>query len=308
MLIIIFLITLGLFTLASGSEISTNIISGKSYIAICDGVDRTWYQANEYCNNHYNATLATIITPTDAQSALDTISASNKPDSRFWIALNDIKNEGDWVYANGFDCQGNCDALDIWVDNEPNNAGGAENCGIIIDGSRNINNMINDIPCNYSVAGIGKDTINILCNTPYEIITKVKLNWNKANEYCNNNFGTELATIYNDENAYSILQLINASNYISIGITHFFIGLTDKNNESTFVYINGYNGEPYPYWRNGEPNNYENNEDCVEIIGFSDIFDMFNDISCNREEAFICNPPIYNNNPTKCYGKINESH
>jgi cysteine-rich repeat protein len=65
--------------------------------------------------------------------------------------------------------------------------------------------------------------------------------------------------------------------------TQFAIGLNDVSVEGTYQW---YSGEMFSYsnWSSGEPNNFNGNEDCVEILTSG----QWNDMDCTSTRAYIC--------------------
>eukprot|EP01084_Bolivina_argentea_P286275 491070_1 len=140
-------------------------LTKRSYIAVNDVTERNWTVANQYCLDTFGTTLATIENAEDAQIALAATDESKSAALNFWIGLNDIANESQWVNVDGSNCGGNCIFLDSWMNGQPNNWN-VQNCAVITgsdhelftrDGPRNATNMISDGPC-------GDTYFNFLCN------------------------------------------------------------------------------------------------------------------------------------------------
>ena len=112
---------------------------------------KTWSEANEYCATQYGTTLATIRNDDDALKMLDLFGS----DMYAWIGLNDIESEGEWVWASGWECDGECITLDWWIAGNPDDFFG-EDCGLT--GSHytttDISNMIADVGCSHSTGFI----------------------------------------------------------------------------------------------------------------------------------------------------------
>ena len=110
--------------------------SWKFYGTSCyhfSGSPVTWYTANESCQSE-NAFLVTIH-DFEENEFVRNISAEND----FWIGLNDISQEGHFVWLS------NSNASYLrWGDGEPNDVGG-EDCAHMIHSST----YWNDQPCNY---------------------------------------------------------------------------------------------------------------------------------------------------------------
>uniref|UniRef100_A0A8D0DKJ8 C-type lectin domain-containing protein n=2 Tax=Salvator merianae TaxID=96440 RepID=A0A8D0DKJ8_SALMN len=64
---------------------------------------------------------------------------------------------------------------------------------------------------------------------------------------------------------------------------HAFLDINDIQTEGRFVYLNG-SPVAYTNWKRGEPNNYDNVEDCVIILEDA----LWNDYNCNSKCLIIC--------------------
>ena len=74
-----------------------------------------------------------------------------------------------------------------------------------------------------------------------------------------------------------------------VGGDNFFTGANDIDEEGVWTYW--HSGKPVTYgnWRSGQPNNYQNNEDCMEIrISFN----SSNDWHCTADAKFVCEVPV----------------
>ncbi|XP_034994324.1 mannose-binding protein isoform X1 [Zootoca vivipara] len=62
-----------------------------------------------------------------------------------------------------------------------------------------------------------------------------------------------------------------------------FLDINDIQTEGRFVYLNG---APLRYtnWKQGEPNNYGNKEDCVAVLDDG----LWNDLDCERKTLIVC--------------------
>jgi len=110
----------------------------------------TWTAASDYCHSQYGTTLATIETDAEKAEIVSMISSTTASRNTFWVGLNDIASEGTWVWESGDDCGGNCDDLDWWNTNEPNDAGSGEDCAHIWISAAGSSLLLNDLPCSYS--------------------------------------------------------------------------------------------------------------------------------------------------------------
>ena len=79
----------------------------------------------------------------------------------------------------------------------------------------------------------------------------------------------------------------------------FWIGIHDKDTENSFVYQSNNQPIAFQHWgsftdRYGgpQPNNFDGNQNCVEIRGADDIWDgpkgSWNDENCSQRKRFIC--------------------
>tara|TARA_B100000683_G_C12290760_1_gene473867 strand:+ start:25 stop:726 length:702 start_codon:yes stop_codon:yes gene_type:complete len=63
-----------------------------------------------------------------------------------------------------------------------------------------------------------------------------------------------------------------------------WIGLNDRGTEGEYVWESGTAFE-FDAWNDGEPNNFDDNENCVEMYSNTG---LWNDVSCRNEQGFIC--------------------
>eukprot|EP01084_Bolivina_argentea_P291736 501423_1 len=125
----------------------------------------------------------------------------------------------------------------------------------------------------------------------YIKVTSATLSWTDANTYCIDNYGTELATIYDEISAKRLFNLWANG-------PHMWVGLNDRSNEGVFVYPDGYDCDQYDnngcngYWISGQPDNFQNNEHCSHLrVALAVYPNMLNDAACGNQYNFICNAP-----------------
>ncbi|MEC7984726.1 MAG: lectin-like protein [Myxococcota bacterium] len=125
-------------------------------------------------------------------------------------------------------------------------------------------------PCPYGTYE-GKD---------YYFCTDDPSRWTRARNQCQN-LGISLVSI-GDENENT--WLLEQTSSISPEGT-WWIGLNDRGqgNEDNFSWVSGETFD-YENWNDGEPNNWESQEDCVEFYDNG----LWNDASCQKEQYFIC--------------------
>ncbi|XP_070691453.1 CD209 antigen-like protein C [Pempheris klunzingeri] len=64
-----------------------------------------------------------------------------------------------------------------------------------------------------------------------------------------------------------------------------WIGLSDKQQEGKWKWVDGSDLEGAGFWQEGEPNDHNSNEDCVEV---SRTASAWNDASCDTKFSWIC--------------------
>ncbi|KAK3084198.1 hypothetical protein FSP39_009894, partial [Pinctada imbricata] len=67
---------------------------------------------------------------------------------------------------------------------------------------------------------------------------------------------------------------------------HSWIGATDEQSEGQWVWIKSQRIMTFTNWKFGEPNNLNNNENCLFLDGNSDY--RWNDAPCDVRLNFIC--------------------
>ncbi|XP_017071967.1 uncharacterized protein LOC108108426 [Drosophila eugracilis] len=107
--------------------------------------------------------------------------------------------------------------------------------------------------------------------------------WTSAEEHCRQ-MGGHLATIQNDYD----FNAINSQLEESIS---YWLGVSDIAKEGEFVSIASGKRSPFFKWKAGQPNNLENNENCVDIYKGH----MY-DSNCDEEQSFICEAHGYGKN------------
>uniref|UniRef100_A0A8C0JBE1 C-type lectin domain-containing protein n=1 Tax=Chelonoidis abingdonii TaxID=106734 RepID=A0A8C0JBE1_CHEAB len=95
------------------------------------------------------------------------------------------------------------------------------------------------------------------------------------------------------EEVHSRLAIINShaqQNFIMYRTRNqrFWIGLSDKNSEGEWKWIDGSNSTTgFTYWKEGEPNNSGQNEDCAHVWTYGE----WNDVDCTYKCYYICEKP-----------------
>ena len=274
-----------------------------SYIAVTSQGNVRGDNAQSYCQSTYGTSLATITSAEENALVLATAVAAGITDDSFWIGATDVSVEGTFVWLDG---TGNIDDIySNWDDGEPNNGNSIEDCSIMLtDGTWN------DLSCSHSRSDWQKQFV---CNYPRIVYVSLTLNWRDAETYCNNNFGTSLVRITNEDTNVAAWSAITTTNTMA------HIGLYDINNSTTGDYnwswvdtlntyadtLNNYNisnvsislliGTGYTNWNTNQPNN--NEQGCASFSNASD--GTWNNIDCSDQtQGFICNEPDPTVSPT----------
>jgi hypothetical protein len=106
---------------------------------------------------------------------------------------------------------------------------------------------------NYCLADYSGSNENTGINY-YEVFSNAATSWEDAEQYCES-LGGHLATISSQEENEYVYQLMLDAGYKSA-----YFGMTDKDVEGTWVWVNGESGS-YTNWHSGEPNHENANED-----------------------------------------------
>ncbi|XP_018586403.1 collectin-11 isoform X1 [Scleropages formosus] len=75
-----------------------------------------------------------------------------------------------------------------------------------------------------------------------------------------------------------------ASYVTQAGLTRVFIGINDVEREGHFAYVDRSPMSTFNKWREGEPNNAYEDEDCAEMVSAGG----WNDVACHLTMYFIC--------------------
>lgn len=94
-----------------------------------------------------------------------------------------------------------------------------------------------------------------------------------------------LASIHNAQDHIRVVQALMAASKKLENVTNFWIGLSDRANESNFEWTDG-SAIDYLPWSIGEPNDYGHHQDCVQIKGAYGY--LFNDASCSQQFYYVC--------------------
>eukprot|EP01083_Nonionella_stella_P051923 137928_1 len=104
----------------------------SAYIGV--PMKKTWRDAQAYCRDKYGTNLATIRNDKDATTlaSMAKVNVSPHPFGEVWIGLNDIWEEGFWLFSDLSGCPtiiNSCDKLKYWYPGKPNNSPGKQPVG-----------------------------------------------------------------------------------------------------------------------------------------------------------------------------------
>ncbi|KAM4643769.1 hepatic lectin-like [Amazona ochrocephala] len=103
-----------------------------------------------------------------------------------------------------------------------------------------------------------------------------RTSWHKAKARCEE-MHSQLAVI--DSYAKQSFVMFRTRN------ERFWIGLTDENSEGEWEWVDGTDYKTtFTFWKEGEPNNSGNNEDCAHLW----VSGEWNDVYCTYECYYIC--------------------
>ncbi|XP_055689629.1 C-type lectin mannose-binding isoform-like [Lutzomyia longipalpis] len=121
-------------------------------------------------------------------------------------------------------------------------------------------------------------------------ISKIKLNWNDAFDYCIRN-GLTFAKIKSAEENTELSEKLKT--VIRTEEFQVWIGGIEHHQDSSFRWVSDSQpitnklGYKYTNWNTGEPTNYQNNEYCLEIL-FRKEDGKWNDFPCSARHHFVC--------------------
>ncbi|KAM8952675.1 collectin-11 [Pelodytes ibericus] len=130
----------------------------------------------------------------------------------------------------------------------------------------------NALPSPAVVAGV-RETDNKIY-----LLVKEEKKYVDAQAYCQGRGGT--LSMPKDEATNGLI----ASYINQAGLTRVFIGINDLEKEGHFVYSDRSPMQTFNKWRQGEPNNAYDEEDCAEMVTSGG----WNDVSCLITMYFIC--------------------
>ncbi|XP_070175303.1 macrophage mannose receptor 1-like [Littorina saxatilis] len=121
-----------------------------------------------------------------------------------------------------------------------------------------------------------------ICIMPFNLTQSDRLSWMESRDYCRT-LGGDLLSVWNKNMAnYVANRVLNNSSQET-----YWIGLNDRDSEQGHVWSDDH-GVDYTNWLPGEPNDYDNREDCVN---WAFPANGWNDDNCYIARNFICSVP-----------------
>ncbi|XP_077994200.1 alpha-N-acetylgalactosamine-specific lectin-like [Glandiceps talaboti] len=111
----------------------------------------------------------------------------------------------------------------------------------------------------------------------YYISPENSYTYEEANCFCEGRFSHLVIVNNDDENRYLKDLVLNAG-------SHLWMGLDDRDVEGEMRWLDG-SLVTYSDWNTGQPDNYENKEDCGHFVYHNG---KWNDLPCSKKIGFIC--------------------
>ncbi|XP_016417096.1 CD209 antigen-like [Sinocyclocheilus rhinocerous] len=117
------------------------------------------------------------------------------------------------------------------------------------------------------------------CSLDGLFVSKKSMSWSASRQYCRDR-GGDLVIIKSLEKQRLMSSLVRLSERA-------WIGLSDIANEGNLTWVDK-SPLNQGFWFEGEPNDEDGNEDCVEMMAFSSTLNNWNDLSCSARRRGIC--------------------
>ncbi|XP_072923102.1 alpha-N-acetylgalactosamine-specific lectin-like [Hemitrygon akajei] len=105
-----------------------------------------------------------------------------------------------------------------------------------------------------------------------------------AEEFCNNHIHSghlaSVSSIIHNNFIFNVVRAVDESKMKA------WIGLNDISQEGNFTWIDG-TDYTYRRWAGGQPDDYQSNEDCVQLDYFTGT-PYWNDLSCDTNLGLVC--------------------
>ena len=128
---------------------------------------------------------------------------------------------------------------------------------------------------------LGWEYLNGKC---YKLITD-KQSWGEAQDHCQT-LDAKLAEPQSPCESDLLHYFFQISHPKNVAQDYAWIGINDIGTENTFVFASNGQPVPYTYWKENQPDNFNGNEDCVNICSGINNGRM-NDLPCSSASWFI---------------------
>ena len=115
-------------------------VRDDSAYLLCE-LPSSWYDARATCLGVGYDLL--VIDDATEDASIDRLVDAYDEDSKWWMGYSDREDEGDWKWATG-----SSSTYENWSSDEPNDAGGREDCGQL---NRYTDGTWNDEPCSFEI-------------------------------------------------------------------------------------------------------------------------------------------------------------
>eukprot|EP01083_Nonionella_stella_P296572 1007488_1 len=253
----------------------------NAYIAV--NQLKTWSDAEAYCQSQYGTHLATIFDD-DSHREFLSVRDATLWGQYTWTGLNDQANEGVYEWADGTEYYPTIAPYwrTGWCCFED------QDCVLSLYQQHTITQSLGEAPCD------GERVF--ICNAPAYIAVNQAKTWSDADAYCQSQYGTHLATIFDDDSHREFLFVRDAT----LPNQYTWIGLNDQANEGEYVWADGteYGPTIAPYWRTGWC--CFEDQDCVlSLYQQHTITQSLGEAPCDGERVFICNARPFTPSPTQ---------
>ena len=143
------------------------------------------------------------------------------------------------------------------------------------------NDILNAVAANRNFSGCPSDWVRVLDSCI--LVSNEMATFDKAAEKCKE-FHSD-ASLYEPPNKQHSDLVFNL-----LSKEHHWIGIHDRNEENTWVYLSTNESISFANWQKNRPDNHGNNEDCAEFGGsFSAEKErLWNDLPCGNKQRFVC--------------------
>ncbi|XP_077993133.1 macrophage mannose receptor 1-like [Glandiceps talaboti] len=261
----------------------------------------TWSTAEAQCKSYGGSLMA--INDNIEQSFVSSKLGSFTGGSWYWIGLTDLSQAGQFTWSDGDPV-----TYTNWDAGQPDNSQG--DCVGVSTGTNaglwTATQCTDSMPyiCEKTRLGFTKPPVTAAYPTNpsdegcaggwlgygskcFLAISSVssdnRLNWDDALLDCRGR-GGDLASFHSDDE----LRYVKTNSKVLNFVDEFWIGLNDKDEENGFVWTDG-SPVNFVSWDDDEPNDYNNEEDCVEMTFAAP--KGWNDRKCTRKKNWVCQIP-----------------